>query len=676
MLGPSVRRGGGGMVWMLLKPKGPKYMSIKRQNKGGPPQKKVKVVKNTVKTKSKTKVNKSATKWERVGGKPVLYRPAATVLALAAVLFQHKLLCDGLVFNLGDACNIRCVYCYVETVILKLVAKLINAFNRNNGTHFGFQDFVIRRKDSIKVLERQLLHDDGSPRYKTPGDERVVFTSTLVDPAGTMDIVRETAAACLLILKYTNWQIRILSKSTLLVKLITDELIPKEYHHRLILGFSIGTLDDKVAKAIEIGASPASLRIEALKQLQDLGIRTFVMVCPSLPQKDYDGFVRQLIAKIDISKLEHFYGEVMNVRGKSRTKTLEALEKAGLVEEAELFKQTFGLAAMKSLSSSGGKKSLRAAIDAVKGPWEHYARQTFLAYCKHIPASKLRFLQYVKKDTVQWWADQRPNGAVPLGKIAVDRMVLKGGLSSPLVPLPELTEDDLKIRKNLEGILHKGMRSSLETTLVLDTLYSHKDGALWKGEHFSFDDYCNSIIRCVKQHGHRLRHVGGFIKSVAKSKGIEPDTNGLIPLDQLADVIPLSPGQIRPLLESVPDEHQLACWESILKKNKIEDLTGAVIGELSTKFLKDKKITPRGGVAKKESKQKPNKTPLDKAIAALENLRVAVAVLPTRIQFENYLKGISWLLKRKPEEGEPPAERPVPNKGCCGNVGNGNVENA
>jgi hypothetical protein len=52
-----------------------------------------------------------------------------------------------------------------------------------------------------------------------------------------------------------------------------------------------------------------------------------------------------------------------------------------------------------------------------KTAWEGYARRTFDAHANNLRAGnrgKLRFLQYVTKDTAPWWEIQRENGAVLL----------------------------------------------------------------------------------------------------------------------------------------------------------------------------------------------------------------------------------------------------------------------
>ena len=244
--------------------------------------------------------------------------------------------------------------------MIKIDKPVIDTPNRQTGQELGFQDVVIRRRNGLDFLKSQLLNADGSRIYSDPDDTRVVYTSTLVDVAANTELLKETAAAYLLILTHTAWQIRLLSKSSLFAKLIEKEMIPKEYHHRLILGFSIGTLNNKVATAIEIGTGVVSKRIKALHWLQDHGIRTFGMIRPSLSQEDYEAFSREICAAIRVEKCEHVWAEVINVRGKSLTKTTAALREAKLETEATR---------LESISGAGNKEA-----------WEEYARQTFLAH--------------------------------------------------------------------------------------------------------------------------------------------------------------------------------------------------------------------------------------------------------------------------------------------------------
>lgn len=343
----------------------------------------------------------------KINGKPVIHRTnSRTVLNLKSMPFAEKLLCDGITLNPGDACVYRCSFCYVEQQVIKYAKGSLDGFNAERRARdepeLGFEDVVIRRPDTSGIVRRQLLYKNGAPRFTDPEDNRVVYGSTLVDVAATMELLRETARLCNLILDLTPWQIRLLSKSSLLHLLFKDDLIPMRHRHRMVLGFSTGTLDDKVAAAIETGTAKVSKRLESLHWLQDEGYRTFGMICPSLPQLDgdYERFSRVICEAIRVDRCEHVWAEVINLRGRSLLRTLAGLHQAGMRPEAE---------ALSAVMGPGNK-----------GAWEKYARQTFLAHARHVPAEKLRFLQYVSNDSVTWWAGQRMHGAVLLGKVAAD----------------------------------------------------------------------------------------------------------------------------------------------------------------------------------------------------------------------------------------------------------------
>jgi DNA repair photolyase len=320
-----------------------------------------------------------------MGSKPVLEREARTVLTLKADAFEKKKLCDGITLNLGDACPFTCAYCYVPAAMRKLLSPILQGQRH--------EEVVVRRKDALTLLRQQLYRADGTPRYSDPADDRIAYSSTLVDVAANMTLVRETIEACLLILKATNWQIRLLSKSSLLRKVA--EALPPSYRSRVIFGFSTGILDDKLCAVIEMGTAKVSKRIEALHWLQDNGFRTFGMICPSLPQSDYLAFASEAAHKLRVDRCEEVWAEVMNVRGESLHATIMALQSAGLLSEA------FSLA--KVCGDQGG------------AAWEDYARATFLAHASVLPAGKLRFLQYVNPRSVAWWQAHESKGAVLLG---------------------------------------------------------------------------------------------------------------------------------------------------------------------------------------------------------------------------------------------------------------------
>jgi len=331
-------------------------------------------------------------KWTRryLNGKPIFFVPTLSVIKFRSA-FEHKLLCDGLTFTLGLACFFSCAFCYVYSNLCRHAA--VRRIMKETG--LSFDQIAIVRNDPLPVLRSQLLNRKGLRKYNDPDDRRVVYASPLVDIAANLETARQTIEACRLILQHTNWQIRLLSKSALL-KMVAEALV--EYKDRVIYGLSTGTFDDKLATSFERGTSSPTARLRSLHWMQDNGYRTFGMICPSLPQEDYDAFAKEAVSRIRADRCEHVWGEVINVRGKSLAATVAGLRAGGFEEQAKVLEAV-----------SGAKH---------KAAWEQYARNTFLALSRVVSPKKLRFMQYVQEGKLDWWQQQKSLGALLLGKHA------------------------------------------------------------------------------------------------------------------------------------------------------------------------------------------------------------------------------------------------------------------
>ena len=324
-----------------------------------------------------------------MGGKPVYSIPVKSVINFDSG-FAPKLLCDGPTFSTGTSCVYSCSFCYVPPMMLKSPHL---AAARAIGAKESHPEMVLRRADALEILRGQLVTAKGTSKIKGSAEEgRVIYASPLVDVAASVELAKETAAACRIILDLTPWHIRLLSKSNLL------PLIAKELgslgRGRVIYGVSSGTFDDAQAAAFEEGTALASKRIASLHRLQDEGQRTFGMICPSLPQRSYASFAERAAHAIRADRCEHIWAEVINVRGESMTLTCAALADAGFRWEAEELKR----------------------VSCDPEAWESYARQTFLAHYAVLPPEKLRFLQYVNSRNRDWWQGFQGAGAVLLGK--------------------------------------------------------------------------------------------------------------------------------------------------------------------------------------------------------------------------------------------------------------------
>lgn len=320
-----------------------------------------------------------------MNGKPVFTVPARTIINFKSG-FGKKLLCDDMTFTAGSACVYSCSFCYVESM-----QKKQKAWFEQHGVvypqdgHFGV---VIRNAEPVEIARRQIR----SKPETFLRAKHVIYSSPKVDVAANMELVRETVGICKMILRETDWQIRLLSKSNLLPK-IAESMDGPAARNRVIYGVSTGTLDDKLAAAFEEGTPKVSKRIESLHWLQDNGFRTFGMICPSLPQRDYFKFALDMAQAIRADRCEHVWAEVINVRGDSFERTHNALECAGFTEEADAL----------HVVSSDPKA------------WEQYARLTFEGHANLlVNKGKLRFLQYVNKSNIGYWHDQQTKGAVLL----------------------------------------------------------------------------------------------------------------------------------------------------------------------------------------------------------------------------------------------------------------------
>lgn len=337
---------------------------------------------------------------DRMGGKPVFEVPAKQVVNFESG-FGHKLLCDGLTFSAGSACQYSCTFCYVED-IMKKSPHLQYVRDEYKAKFPGapvpsHSEVVIRRRDVLDALFKQLT-TRGKPKFTDPNDQRVLYMSPLVDVAANPTLIEETVEACKIILRLTHWHIRVLSKSSFLPRIAKAlEAEPGlRAKQRMMYGVSTGTLDNELARSFEQGTALVSKRIESLYWLQDNGYRTYGMICPSLPMgslEQYVEFSQRMCEAIRVDQCEHVWAEIMNVRGESFTRTETALREAGYNKEAQL------------LSDVHHNKQL----------WERYSRDTFFAHTQHVRGDKLRFLQYVTPKTKEWWESQKQNGAIVLG---------------------------------------------------------------------------------------------------------------------------------------------------------------------------------------------------------------------------------------------------------------------
>ena len=553
------------------------------------------------------------------GGKPVLFRDVKTVLSLNNREFHEKQLCDGIVLDLGDAFAYGCEFCDGESKLRATSAPLLRAYNESAGTVYEFPDVVIRSNNAIELLKRQLFYRDGRKRFNDHLDNRVVFFPVTVDVAASRDLLRETAEACNLILNNTYWQIRLLSRSDLLHRLIADGMITKHLQ-RIIFGISIGTLIDRVGLAIESEAAPVSQRLESLHWLQNAGLKTFCMICPSLPQSNYAKFSRDICEAIRVERCEHVWAKVINYQSASDTRTIDALRLARQNVVADMLEEIAGPEGMDK--------------------WEESARATFTAHAKNIRPEKLRFLhnvEYGKDD--RWWMG-RPNGLItvePLKMKFPQGMLLPFNISSGT--LSGMTGKDMERRDELEEIVTRGIKASIAAAKALFEIHSYNEGILWKSDFLSFEEYCRARWDYSKAHSYRLVDCGGFVNEL-KIQSESPKGDSKFPKGDSNLWMPVSETHVRPLL-ALPKEDRVECWLDVVAETSPNLLTGKDVTKAA-----QQRLVANGVVKKKARATETVEDRKSRAQAALDKLELAVHSLSRADEIKDLLGQVKQMIEK------------------------------
>jgi len=275
--------------------------------------------------------------------------------------FQKKQLAD-LACNIGNICIFGCTYCYVPSIVRK------NPYvNSILGRGFSF-DHVSNYRSKENVIERV---EKDLKKIKS-GDKRVVIFCTTCEPCATKEHTDITAEAIRLIMTRSDLQVRVLSKSVLILEIAKALDL---YRDRIIYSLSTGTVRPDISACIEGNASPIQERLKILHVLQDGGYRTYGMLCPILPSEM--PHLGELIDAVNPKSCEHVWAEAINLRGKSLVKTRDQLRKCALEDDAESLQKVVGN----------------------KDRWREYCKELFLKVRRELEErgfrDKLRFLQYV-----------------------------------------------------------------------------------------------------------------------------------------------------------------------------------------------------------------------------------------------------------------------------------------
>ncbi len=224
-------------------------------------------------------------------------------MAIRAIQVKSVLQKSGIpgaayVINPYTGCVHGCVYCY---------ARFMKRFTGHIDAWGSFLDAKI---NAPALLRQQLV------RRKTPLTG-TVFLSSVTDPYLPAERQYQLTRGVLEVLLEQQAAISILTKSDLVLR---DIDLLRQFR-TCAVGLSLMTTSDDRARAFEPQAAPPSRRIQALRELHAVGIRTYAFISPYLPRvSEIEPLLAQLSPVID-----EFGIEALNPRGGNWTGVAEVL---------------------------------------------------------------------------------------------------------------------------------------------------------------------------------------------------------------------------------------------------------------------------------------------------------------------------------------------------------------
>jgi DNA repair photolyase len=204
--------------------------------------------------------------------------------------------------NPYTGCLHGCVYCY---------ANFMRRFSGHLQDPWG--SFVDVKVNLLDVLAKELPKRAGGS----------IWLSSVCDPYQSVEAkYKLTRGAVELISKYPKFSISILTKNALVLR---DIDLLTQIRDRVDVGFTITTFNHQAQQIFEPRSSPVEDRIEAVRQLNEARLETWVFIAPMLPyvtETDLEKGLHQL-AEAGVKKL---MTDRYNARGLIINQTLRAYE--------------------------------------------------------------------------------------------------------------------------------------------------------------------------------------------------------------------------------------------------------------------------------------------------------------------------------------------------------------
>ena len=185
-----------------------------------------------------------------------------TEVKAKSIITRSKLPDADYVVNPYIGCQFGCIYCY---------ASFMGRFVGEPIANWG--NYVCVKQNAVKLFEEEIKR---IPRGKT------ILLSSVTDPYQGIEMKCKLTRGILEVLVKQGYsgKVGILTKSPLVLR---DIDLLRQLPN-VEVGLTVTTTDDSLSRMIEASAPLSSRRIEALKQLNKNGIKTYAFVGPLLPR--------------------------------------------------------------------------------------------------------------------------------------------------------------------------------------------------------------------------------------------------------------------------------------------------------------------------------------------------------------------------------------------------------
>jgi len=199
------------------------------------------------------------------------------------------------VINPYTGCQFACMYCFAC-----FMGRYIGESNENWG------NYVYVKTNAVELMKKEIVR-----LMKKSSPPRIAM-STVTDPYQGVERKYRLSRGILEVFADHNYRgrVSILTKSPMVLEDL--ELLKRIPNAEV--GISITTTDDTLSRFLEVQAPSAGKRLEALKKLNEAGIKTYAFVGPLLPHmKLKPDMIESLFSRIKAAGTDEIKIEFLNL---------------------------------------------------------------------------------------------------------------------------------------------------------------------------------------------------------------------------------------------------------------------------------------------------------------------------------------------------------------------------